>query len=374
MKDTLEQVRVPDADAARERANAVVRAAFAEREPLPARSGHRRAIGAAIALASTAIVLAVVSPPGRAVIDRVREAVGIERATPALFTLPGGGRLLVSASDGVWVVEATGKKRLLAGYREASWSPFGRYLIATRDNELAALEPDGDVRWTLARPRVSSAQWTGTEIDTRIAYHDRSGIRVVAGDGTGDRLLAPSAQGPLAWRPGPQHALAYIAADELRIQDVDNGRLLLRVNRGANQPATRLAWSSDGRRLLVLTRNSLQIFDAQRELIDRAQPADGGANVDAAFQPGTHRAFVVRVAGNESSVVDVASGRTRFSGSGVFDQLSLSPDGRWLLVSWPTADQWVFIRTDQPRTLRAISGISTQFRGTPTISNWCCDR
>jgi hypothetical protein len=373
MKDTLEQVRVPDADAARERANTVVRAAFAEREPVAAHSGRRRAIGAAIALASTAILLAVVSPPGRAVIDRVREAVGIEHATPALFTLPGGGRLLVSASDGVWVVEANGKKRLLAGYREASWSPFGRYLIATHDNELAALEPDGDVRWTLARPRVGSAQWTGTEVDTRIAYHDRTGIRVVAGDGTGDRLLAPAARGPLAWRPGPHHLLAYIAADELRVQDVDSGRLLLRIDRGANQPATRLAWSSDGRRLLVLTRDSLQIFGPQGELVEPA-PRAAGANVDAAFQPGTRRVFVVRVAGNESSVVDLANGRTLFSGSGVFDQLSLSPDGRWLLVSWPTADQWVFIRTDQPRTLRAISGISTQFRSTPTINSWCCDR
>ena len=41
---------------------------------------------------------AIASPPGRAVVDRVREIVGVERAQPALFSLPGGGRLLVDRS------------------------------------------------------------------------------------------------------------------------------------------------------------------------------------------------------------------------------------------------------------------------------------
>ncbi len=127
------------------------------------------------------------SPPGRAVLDEIREAVGVERAQPALFSLPAPGRLLVASDAGVWVVQQDGSKRLLGAYREASWSPFGRFVVAARENELAALEPDGSVRWTLARPGVRFPRWAGTETDTRIAYVDRTGIRVVAGDGTDDQ-------------------------------------------------------------------------------------------------------------------------------------------------------------------------------------------
>ena len=260
MREKLEQIPVPDAEAARERARRVALAAFEAREPLPrSRRGPRLAVGAM--LAAAAIAVATASPPGMAVVDRVREVVGVERSAPALFSLPTPGRLLVASDAGVWVVEADGAKRFLAGYREASWSPFGRFLVATSRNELAALEPDGDVRWTLARPGVRSARWGGTETDTRIAYVDRSGLRVVAGDGTGDRLLAPAETGPLAWRPGARHVLAYVSASEVRVQEADTGRVLWRANRGVNAPVRSFKWSEDGRRLLVVSPYSIQIFD-----------------------------------------------------------------------------------------------------------------
>ena len=76
----------------------------------------------------------------------IREVVGIEKAQPALFSLPAPGRLLVTADSGAWVVEQDGSKRLLGRYREASWSPFGRFVVGSRPNELVALTPKGDVR------------------------------------------------------------------------------------------------------------------------------------------------------------------------------------------------------------------------------------
>ena len=76
---------------------------------------------------------------------------------------------------------------------EASWSPFGRFVVAARPNELAALTPDGEVRWTLARPDVRLPRWGGTRTDTRIAYFSGGELRVVGGDGKGDRLLDPEA-------------------------------------------------------------------------------------------------------------------------------------------------------------------------------------
>ena len=62
-----------------------------------------------------------------------------------------------------------------------------------RPNELVALEPDGDLRWTLARPDVRFPRWGGTRTDTRIAYLSTARLRVVAGNGKGDRLLDPQA-------------------------------------------------------------------------------------------------------------------------------------------------------------------------------------
>jgi hypothetical protein len=63
-------------------------------------------------------------------------------------------------------------------------------------------------------------------------------------------------------------------------------------------------------------------------------------------------------------------------------QLAWSPDGRWLLVSWPAADQWVFVRvTGMPR-IAAVSRIARQFSARaaqasapaafPRIEGWCC--
>lgn len=373
MRPELGDVRVPDAEAAEERARAVVLAAFAEREPITRPRHTVRTL--AIAVAAAAVIGgALATPPGRAVIDGIREAVGVERAQPALFSLPAPGRLLVSSDAGVWVVQEDGSKRLLGSYREASWSPFGRFVVAARPNELAALEPDGAVRWTLARPLPSSPQWAGSKLDTRIAYADRSGVRVVPGDGTGDRVLAPAERGPVAWRPGKPWHLAYVSASEVRVQDTETGRVLWRANRGLAEPVLELAWSTDGRRLLVLSPHALRVFDERGRRVAQDDPSDGTRDVDAAFRPGGHEIVVVRRHGAQSTVFELDTGRTLFNGTGTFSGVEWSPDGRWLLVGWPTADQWVLVRPDRPRRLRAAANVSAQFRSRafPRVEGWCC--
>jgi hypothetical protein len=370
VRGALERIPVPDDDAARERARTVVLAAFAAREPL---ARPRRAPLVALCAALVAVAgLAVGSPPGRAIVNRVREIVGVERAEPALFSLPGGGRLLVDAADGTWVVEANGKKRLLPGYWGASWSPFGRFVVAVRENELTALEPNGDVRWTLARRDVSFPRWTGTRTDTRIAYVDRTGVRVVAGDGDGDRLLARGASGPVAWRPGPGHVLAFVSGGAIRIEDADTGRSLLRRAHIVRRLHTEIEWSADGRRLLVVNDGTLRVIGSTGKLVARSDPSDGRV-VAATFLPRSRRVVVARTTGGESAILDLASGRTLFRGTGVFDQVTPSSDGRWLAVEWRTADQWVFVRTNGRRAIRAFSGIASQFGGgEAVIAGWCC--
>jgi hypothetical protein len=80
----------------------------------------------------------------------------------------------------------------------------------------------------------------------------------------------------------------------------------------------------------------------------------------------------IRKRGAASEVV--AGGRVVFRGTGEFRDVARSPDGRWLLVTWPTADQWVFVRTVGRRKIEAVSGITRQFGGGsfPRIAGWCC--
>ena len=353
--------------------------AFTEREPVP---WPRRRSRPLLALAAVlALLAAVVSPPGRAVLREVREAIGVEHSAPALFSLPAPGRLLVESRAGAWVVQPDGSKRLLRRYREAAWSPFGRFVAGTRRNELVALEPDGNVRWTLARPRVAFPQWGGSRVDTRVAYLSGGELRVVAGDGRNDRSVAARARrAQPAWRPGSAHVLSF-AAPTGRVVTVDVDRRVRLWSARPVRAIEHLEWSRDGRLLLVQASRALVVLGADgRQRFDLRGPK--GAPVETArFAPsGSAVAFVQRARGGSQLWViprlrpDGSAARRVFSGAGRFTGLEWSPDGRWLLVAWKDADQWVFIRSAHVRRIRAVSGISAQFDGGrfPSLAGWCC--
>ncbi len=368
MKPELERIEIPGESEARERAWAMLAREFEDRVPTPQRSHWPRVAAVAIALA--ALLASAFSSPGRAVIDEIREVVGVERAERALFSLPSEGRLLVASDTGVWVVQPDGSKRLLEGYREASWSPFGRFVVATRPDELAALERDGDVRWTLPRPRVRSARWTGSEVDTRIAYVTGRQPRVVAGDGTEDgRLCAVSTHRRVApaWSPRAGFTIAVAApSGAVNVMDVDGC-----VQRWVSAPIVgprRLEWSSDGQRVLVETLEDVRVLRAGTGAVASVEQAS-----EAAFRPGSRELALIRRRGEVSQVV--VADRIVFRGAGELRDLTWSPDGRWLLVAWPTADQWLFVRADG-RGIRAVSNISEQFRSRsfPRVDGWCCTR
>lgn len=367
MRRELERVEIPGEHEARERSRAVVNAAFAEREPL-SRPRSRRT---GLVVVAAALVAAVVSPAGRSVVDTVRERVGFERAEPALFTLPGDGRLLATSAAGPWLAQADGSKRLLGPYSEASWSPFGAYVVAARTNQLLALEPDGTVRWTLGRRAVSRPSWGGTRTDTRIAYLSGTTLRVVAGDGTGDRVVA-SAAGLVApaWMPRAPEALTYATGDgRLITLSLKTRRELWRSARGDR--VERLQWSTDGRRLLVIRRGQVEIRDRTGSLFTGIRPPNGRVSA-AIFRPGSHAVAYVTLLGGRSrvSLLDEPS-RTLLTVAGRITQLAWSPDGSTILVPWPQADQWLFIPRRNGK-LRAVDGISAQFGGFPRAVSWCC--
>lgn len=380
MRRELEHVEIPGEHEARERAWAVVAAAFAEREPVPRARSWKPFVAVAVGLVALAGLL---SPPGRAVLDEIREVVAVEEAREPLVTLPTGGRLLVAAQGSTWIVQPDGSRRRLGSYTSATWSPRGLYVAVTARTGLKALDPQGRVRWTLTRRNPIWPRWAPSGF--RIAYFSAAHLRVVAGDGTGDRLVARNAvPNPPAWSPTVDaHVLAYSdRTGRIHVADVDTGREQWRSAIG--EPAIQLEWSSDGARLLALGPRSLRVFQGNGVLL-RTIPIEG-APAAVAFRPGS-RTFALsqRLDGSRGEVTLLPaerSGRARpvFRGAGAFSQIAWSPDRRWLLVPWPSADQLVFVRVGTPPRIVTESDVTAYFSPGapggvfPTISGWCCAR
>jgi dipeptidyl aminopeptidase/acylaminoacyl peptidase len=346
------------------------------------------ALGAALAL-----IAAAFTPPGQAVTDWVRDAVepGRDDARPALVSLPAPGRLLVTSQQGPWIVEQDGSRRLLGAFDDASWSPGGLFVAATRGRELVAVDPRGRPRWSLARPAlVSDARWSPDGF--RIAYSSGNDLRVVAGDGTGDAPLAESvADVPPAWQPGAGHRLAFAdRAGRIRLVQTDSGRLLWRSPEG--RAPIQLAWSLDGNLLLAVTPTALRLFNESGRLLDVLDMPSGIFADRATFRPASD-GFALATHGlkrgrSQLALVRLGKGatveRVLLSGVGRFGELAWSPDGRWLLATWPSANQWVFIRAGERRRagiekLLAVANIAQQFApGSidrprfPGLGGWCC--
>jgi hypothetical protein len=106
----------------------------------------------------------------------------------------------------------------------------------------------GTVRWTRARPEVSDQRWYSPS-GYRVAYLSTGSLRVVGGDGTGDRILATTvADVAPGWRPGlldGSYELAYVTArGRLVVRDAGTGRILW--SSAAGPRPEELMWSTDG--------------------------------------------------------------------------------------------------------------------------------
>jgi len=312
VKRELERIEIPGEYDARRRSWDVVRAAFDEREPVtrPRRNVRLLAIAAAVAV----LVAAAITPPGRSVVNSVRRAIGVEHAESELVRLPASGRLLVDSANGTWVVHSDGSRRLLGPYHDPSWSPHGLFVAAVRDRrELVALDPKGNVRWVKPQRRlVRSPRWSYEGY--RIAYFVDSTLHVINGDGTGDRAIGPADPriAPV-WRPRT-HVVAYFSGGRERVVDVDTGKKL------PGQPG-----------------------DVQR---------------------------AVHVANRGARSVVLVNRRQVFSGAGRLGEPALSPTGAWLAVTWPSADQLVFVRVRGRPKLLAVSNVAHQFGAGANVAGW----
>jgi dipeptidyl aminopeptidase/acylaminoacyl peptidase len=365
MKRDLERIEIPGEHDARARTWRTVQAAFADRERVTWPRRHARQL--ALAAAGVAVVAAAVSPPGRSVVNSLRDAVGREKVVgvrPAhreLVRLPAAGRLLVASPGGTWVFSGSSRRRL-GPYRMPSWSPHGKYVVAVKDFELYALDPTakGHVRWSKGFKRpVSSPRWSYEGF--RIAYLAYDTLRISTGDGVQDWSLgnADSAVAP-AWRP-QTHEVAYAGpGGDVLVADADAKLTLWRAPAGPDGVRA-LEWSDDGKLLLVRGSSSVSVLRADGSLVGNV-PTVGPTHA-AAWAPGAHRfalvvaQMVVLVDGNNLRF----SNRALFTGTTQLGGLAWSPDGRWLLVAWPRADQFVFIRVGVKPKLVAVSNVARQF-------------
>lgn len=394
LRDRLRAAAPLDDDAAA-RAWAVTRAAHAAREPLPARRSRVRRLRALLALGAALLLGGLaLSPAGADVGHWIDGAISPPPSRPAA-ALPAPGRLLVTSATGLWVVEHDLRPRRLGSYRGAGWSAKGNYVVATGRDTLVALTDEGELRWWLRRPRTNRAVWSGGD-GFRVAYRSGRELRVVAGDGSGDALVAPvSAPVAPAWRPdgAGEHVLAYALPDgRVMLHDADGRSPGSRVLLPRGSKVHALAWAGRDR-LVVLRGGWLLILDARGRVVGQMPPPDEGAFATLIAAPvgravalvrhddrtGMNVIWVLRQRGAASlsardlrrraeveplELAGAAAGlpgvraRILFVGEGKLGRVAFSPDGRWLVIPWRVADQWIFVRTSGRPRIVTVEGIS----------------
>jgi len=390
-REALGRVEVPDERRAEERARQVVVAAFDEREQ-DSTASRRSMLRSAVILAAAGLIAGFALTPagadvGEWITDRVD--LGEDDAERRLWTLPTSGSLLVENSEGVWILREDGSKRRLGDFDEATWSPNGLFVGVSDGPELRAVDPAGVFRWSVeGGAPIEALDWS-TDEGFRVAYVAGGELRVVTGDGATGSTVGPAASVAPAWQPESDpasaiHRLSYVDPEN-RVVTVatDSGRIYWRTE-PYSMPVESIEWSGDGERLLVAAGDFAAIQDARGEALLKGPIA---TEVDhAAIAPDGSSVAVVSAGsqGTELTLVSKFGRSTRLYSSGKatadarFGPPVFSPDGDWILLPWPEADQWLFVNTED-RRVTAVADVARQFDSDdkgderfPEVAGWCC--
>jgi hypothetical protein len=391
VRSALLELEAPDETMAEERARQVVEAAYDGHLPSARRSRTPLRAGIAV-LAAVVIAGFALTPAGADVREWIADTIdspGEEDAEPRLTSLPTPGSVLVDAPNGAWIIREDGSKRHLGDYDRATWSPNGRFVGVADGSELRAIDPAGNFRWSIeAGAPVTAIDWSSDE-GFRVAYIAGGALRVVTGDGVTESAVGFAADVPPAWQPESDpasaiHRLTYVDRDN-QVMNVatDSGKVLWRTQK-YSAPVRSLEWSADGERLLVVAGDFATIQNADGGTFLKGPIATGVEH--ASISPDGSEVAVVSSGprGTELSLYSETAPVRRLYSSGRqnpdarFGPPVFSPDGEWILLPWPEADQWLFVNTKDER-VTAIADIARQFdanskgkAGFPDVAGWCC--
>lgn len=355
-------VAVPGEREAQERAWQAVAAAHAASERAPSRRrrlGVRLAFAAAVAVAA-ALAIAI-TPPGEAVADWFARTVGAKPRPPVApaLGLPGPGRLLIDTPRGLYTVDRDGDRHRLGNWDAGAFSPRGRFVAAVRGGTLAALDLHGALRWSLERP-FTLAQPVWAPDGLHVAYRSGDGLRAVGGDGVGDRFLA-GPLGPAAPVWLDERTLAWAGRDG-RVRTVD---VITRRAGWTSPPGKPARWLVAGRGgLAVVSARAVRVLrrsDGTRAFFRRA---GAGSLFTGATASGSRLALVRYDAEHGLSHIEIsavaragAGDREAPSLPGRVGDPAFSPDGRWLLVGWRVADEWLFLSTPVAARVTSVPAV-----------------
>jgi hypothetical protein len=398
LAERLRGIRPPGEDEALGRALAV-----AHEQGLAATSPKHRPLAprriAAVCAGLLATAALALTPAGATVTNWIDDAVSPEPAeTSVLRAVPSGGSLLVQSPAGSWVVQPDGSRRLLGSYLAASWSPRGLYAAVSGKRELSAVEPGGTPHWVIpTTSRPAGVRWAPS--GQRIAYLQGDGndglsrLQLVAGDSTGARTLANAVQ-PVApaWKPADEGAsspnlLAYVDRYGIvRAIDADSGAAIGEA-RASSLPSA-IVWIG-GSRLIAIEHDRVELLELGGVTRTVFRPVEGAID-SAAYSPATGAlAVLIRAGGGGRSQSRLvlqrqalnagATARVLFSGLGRYQGPVFSSDGSRIQLGWPSANQWLFVKTGAgEHGVSTVGAIRHQFDPDggggrfPAVSGWCC--
>ncbi|MDQ6821748.1 MAG: hypothetical protein M3076_15675 [Actinomycetota bacterium] len=393
VKRLLQEVRIPDELGAQQRAWPVARSAFAGRLSVPRRRSRLRFAPVPAVLLLVAGVLGL-TPAGAAVHRWIEKTLSPTRTVSMnAMSLPAPGSLLVSGAAGAWIVSGRGERNRLGPWTSASWSPHALYAVVTSAEELAAVDRRGKVDWRVRVASPRDASWSPPS-GYRISYLSGSALWVITGnagprDGFGpNKWQVAGDAAPVApvWRPDPAWRPGRPLRDELVYVSSNGSVVAVNGDSGQRRWHTRvpgspvlLSFGGDGSRLLALTQHAASVLDGGGRRVATIDQAGRDPFIAGALSPNgktlallSYRTVTFVDLGSTPRTQAVFTAR-----GGGLRQVVWSPDGRWLLATWPTADQWVLIRATGQPSDEIISHVSEQFRGAgrrffPRIDGWCC--
>ena len=353
MRRELEWIEIPgehEAASAAWRSSPCVRGARSRVErpsaAAPRACGRRR---------GGALAAAVLSSPGRAVLDEVREVVGVERAQPALFSLPSPGRLLVASDAASGSSNRTARSACSARTAKRA----GRRSAASSSLHGRTNSPRSSPTATCAgrSPAAAFASRAGRHGN---GHADR--VRRSHGDPRRRRRRHGRPVARAAWArayrmaawPDPSSRTPIAAGGSRRRRRDRRHPLADKSGRRRRRARVVVERPPACRRRARATRRSRGLHAHGRSLHRLPHAAwDGDRGGRAPGQPCPGGRQARRRTG---SPVHARCPGIAFSGPGALRDPTWSPDARWLLVGWPALTSWYSCVLTVKR-IRAVSNV-----------------